>query len=171
MIPGLYSLTSLNLAIKAAPSDWRPLVFTNGCFDLIHAGHVRYLKSAKALGKMLVVGLNSDESVQTLKPRKHHLPAKPIVPEIQRAEVLAALKPVDAVIIFAETTATQTIETLKPDIYVKGGDYNLDRLPEASAVQTYGGCIELIDIEVPISTTAIIQYILSSARTDNNFLT
>ena len=119
MIPGLYSLTSLSLAIKATPAAWRPLVFTNGCFDLIHPGHIRYLKSAKALGKMLVVGLNSDRSVQAIKPSKHPLPTRPIVPELQRAEVLAALKPVDAVTIFAETTAIRMIEALKPDIYVK----------------------------------------------------
>lgn len=161
MIPGIYNLAELQQAIAEEPEHWRPLVFTNGCFDLIHAGHVRYLQVAKSLGRSLVVGLNGDRSVQTIKPPAPGAPPRPIVPEAQRAEVLAALKPVDGVVIFAETTATQLIKTLQPDIYVKGGDYRLETLPEATVVQAYGGQVKLIEIEIPSSTTAIIKRILS----------
>ncbi|MBF2002138.1 MAG: D-glycero-beta-D-manno-heptose 1-phosphate adenylyltransferase [Synechococcales cyanobacterium C42_A2020_086] len=162
MAAAVYTLIDLQHQIAAHPEQWRPLIFTNGCFDLLHAGHVRYLQAAKALGKALVVGLNSDASVAQIKPAAPGFPARPIVPEQQRAEVLAALKPVDAVVIFAESTATATVAALQPDIYVKGGDYRLDTLPEAEAVQSYGGRIELITIEVASSTSAIIQRILAA---------
>ncbi|MEM1170681.1 MAG: adenylyltransferase/cytidyltransferase family protein [Cyanobacteria bacterium P01_H01_bin.35] len=160
MISGLYNLTQLEQLINSHPTFWRPLVFTNGCFDLIHAGHIRYLWAAKSLGRSLVVGLNSDRSVQNIKPQQEGYPMRPIVPEVQRAEVLAALKPVDGVVIFNETTATNIIERLKPDIYVKGGDYSIETLPEAPKVKSYGGKISLVQIEVPTSTTAIINRIL-----------
>lgn len=156
----IYRLNELESAIAQEPQQWRPLVFTNGCFDLLHVGHVRYLSSAKSFGKTLIVGLNSDRSVNQIKPDKSGYPSRPLIPEAQRAEVLAALKWVDGVVIFNETTAKRLIEVLKPDIYVKGGDYTLSTLPEAPIVQTYGGRIELIKIELPTSTTAIIERIL-----------
>jgi D-glycero-beta-D-manno-heptose 1-phosphate adenylyltransferase len=162
MISGVYRLRELSSAIASNPTQWRPIVFTNGCFDILHAGHVRYLQQAKALGRSLIVGLNSDDSVQAIKPQQPGLPPRPIVPEDQRAEVLAALKAVDAVVIFSESTATQLITILKPDIYVKGGDYQIETLPEASAVLAVGGKISLIQIEVPSSTSAIVQRILQS---------
>jgi rfaE bifunctional protein nucleotidyltransferase chain/domain len=165
MIPGIYSLSELLDAIAQAPNQWRPLVFTNGCFDLLHAGHVRYLQVAKSLGRSLVVGLNSDQSVKTIKPNKPGFPPRPLVPETQRAEVLATLKPVDGVVIFQETTATRLIQALQPDIYVKGGDYSQSTLPEAPVVQAYGGRIELVKVEVHTSTTALIDRILH-ARTE-----
>lgn len=160
MISGVYTLPELQQAIAAHPDQWRPLVFTNGCFDLLHAGHVRYLQVARSLGKTLVVGLNSDRSVQTIKPQAPGKPPRPIVPEEQRAEVLAALKAVDGVVIFHETTATQLIEALQPEIYVKGGDYRLDTLPEAVIVHRYGGRVELVQIEIPSSTSGIVDRIL-----------
>lgn len=160
----VYTLDALHKQVMAHPEQWRSLVFTNGCFDLLHAGHVRYLHAAKALGRSLVVGLNSDTSVQTIKPPAPGKPPRPIVPEAQRAEVLAALKAVDAVVIFSETTATRLIEVLQPEIYVKGGDYNLETLPEAPVVSAYGGRIELVKIEVPSSTTAIISRILQTSE-------
>lgn len=160
MMLGVYTLEHLQQEIEANPQRWRPLVFTNGCFDLLHAGHVRYLQAAKALGQALIIGLNSDASVRTIKPQSHGLPSRPIVPEAQRAEVLAALKPVDGVVIFAEPTASGVIGALKPEIYAKGGDYEISTLPEAPVVQSYGGRIELIKIEVPSSTSAIIHRIL-----------
>ncbi len=163
MIPGLYTLAELQQELAASPDRWRPLVFTNGCFDLLHAGHVRYLQAARALGKTLVVGLNSDLSVQTIKPQKVGLPPRPIVPEQQRAEVLAALRAVDGVVLFDQPTATPLVEALQPDIYAKGGDYRLETLPEASVVQRYGGRIELVAIEVPSSTSGIVDRILSAA--------
>jgi D-glycero-beta-D-manno-heptose 1-phosphate adenylyltransferase len=160
MISGLYTLSELQRDIAAHANQWRPLVFTNGCFDLLHAGHVRYLQSAKNLGRSLVVGLNSDRSVQTIKPAVLGMPPRPIVPEQQRAEVLAALRSVDGVVIFHETTAIELVHTLQPNIYVKGGDYQLETLPEAAIVQAYGGQVNLISIEVPSSTSAIIHRIL-----------
>jgi rfaE bifunctional protein nucleotidyltransferase chain/domain len=105
----IFSLSDLQQRIAAEPQIWRPLVFTNGCFDLLHAGHVRYLQAAKACGKTLVVGLNSDSSVQQIKPTKPGQPPRPIVTEAQRAEVVAALRAVDGVVIFGETTASQVI--------------------------------------------------------------
>lgn len=161
MISDVYPLVELQAAIAAHPTRWRPLVFTNGCFDLLHAGHIRYLQIAKTLGRALVVGLNSDQSVRAIKPQKLGFPARPIVPDDQRAEVLAALKSVDGVVIFSEVNASRLIAALKPDVYVKGGDYTLDTLPEAKIVQAYGGQVELVKIEVPSSTTAIINRILA----------
>jgi D-glycero-beta-D-manno-heptose 1-phosphate adenylyltransferase len=158
---GIYSLEHLQGLIVANPEQWRPLVFTNGCFDLLHPGHVRYLQAAKALGKTLVVGLNSDRSIMAIKPAKPGQPQRPIVIESHRAEVLAALRAVDGVVIFDERTADNLIITLQPDIYVKGGDYSIDTLPEAHSVQAYGGKIQLIQVEIPTSTTAIIQKILN----------
>src|SRR6266702_8227231 len=122
-------------------------VFTNGCFDLLHLGHVRYLQEARALGDFLVLGLNSDEGVSMLKG-----PGRPLVPEGARAEILAALTCIDYVIVFAEPSAGPLVALLQPAIYVKGGDYaaahgdlpDLDRLPEASIVQASGGMVRLI---------------------------
>lgn len=164
MIPGFYTLAELQQTIAADPIRWRPLVFTNGCFDLLHAGHVRYLQAAKQFGQALVVGLNSDESVRTIKPQASGRPPRPLVPEAQRAEVLASLKPVDGVVLFAETTACQLIASLQPDIYVKGGDYRIETLPEAAIIHAYGGRVELIQIEVPSSTSAIVDQILHAVR-------
>jgi D-glycero-beta-D-manno-heptose 1-phosphate adenylyltransferase len=157
---GIYTLEQLQKSIVANPDRWRSLVFTNGCFDLLHPGHVRYLQAAKSLGKTLVVGLNSDRSVMAIKPAKPGQPQRPIVTEAHRAEVLAALRAVDGVVIFDERTADNLITTLQPDIYVKGGDYSIDTLPESASVQAYGGKIELIQVEIPTSTTAIIQKIM-----------
>jgi D-glycero-beta-D-manno-heptose 1-phosphate adenylyltransferase len=153
----VFSLEVLQDLIRQSPEAWHPLVFTNGCFDILHVGHVRYLTAAKQFGKTLVVGLNSDRSVRELKGAH-----RPIVPELQRAEVIAALKPVDAVVIFSETTAITTIKAIAPDIYVKGGDYTPETLPEAPTVLGYGGKIELIQVEIPTSTSAIVQQILDS---------
>ncbi|MBE9223132.1 adenylyltransferase/cytidyltransferase family protein [Cyanobacterium stanieri LEGE 03274] len=150
----IYSLDKLKSIIAQNPSQWRPLVFTNGCFDLLHVGHIRYLREAKEQGKTLIVGVNGDRSVVQIKPKR------PIIPEAQRAELLGALGSVDGVVIFYETTATKVIETLQPDIYVKGGDYNVETLPESPAVFAYGGKIKLVDIEIPTSTTKIINKIL-----------
>jgi rfaE bifunctional protein nucleotidyltransferase chain/domain len=162
MTPGVYSLASLLQAVQSQPGDWRPLVLTNGCFDLLHAGHVRYLRVAKTLGRSLVVGLNSDRSIRQIKPAAQGSPPRPIVPEAQRAEVLAALKPVDGVVVFTESTAIQLVQALKPEVYVKGGDYHLETLPEARVVQAYGGRVELVQIEVPSSTTEMISRILQN---------
>ncbi len=132
----------------------RRIVFTNGCFDILHAGHVRYLAAARAEGDVLIVGLNSDDSVRRLKG-----PSRPVNPEADRAEVLGALRAVDAVTIFDEPTAAELIALVKPAVYVKGGDYTLETLPEAAVVQRYGGRVAFIDLVEGRSTTKIIDRI------------
>jgi len=156
----VYKLEELKTIIDQNPNQWRPLVFTNGCFDLLHVGHTRYLTQAKSYGKTLIIGVNSDRSVTQIKPPEKGKPLRPIIPENQRAELLTTLEAVDGVVIFAETTATRVIEALKPDIYVKGGDYQIETLPESPTVFAYGGKIKLVDIEIPTSTTKIINQIL-----------
>lgn len=131
------------------------LALTNGHFDLLHVGHVRYLKAAKAMGDLLVVGLNDDESTRALKG-----PGRPILPAAERAELLAALTSVDYVIPFSELTAERLVTTLHPEIYVKGGDWNVNDLPEAPAVRAYGGRIELIEQVPGQSTREIIATIV-----------
>ena len=134
--------------------EGKRIVFTNGCFDIIHVGHVRYLNLAKAYGDVLIVGLNSDESVRRLKGE-----SRPINNEQDRAEVLLGLKSVDEVVIFGEQTAESLIEEIKPEVYVKGGDYNLDNLPEAKIVQSYGGRVEIVELVEGKSTTNILKAI------------
>lgn len=132
----------------------KKIVFTNGCFDILHAGHVRYLKMARSLGDCLVLGLNTDASVRTNKG-----PSRPINGELDRAEVVDALASVDYVVLFGEKTAEQIIAKVKPDVYAKGGDYTLDTLPEAKIVQSYGGKVEFIDLVEGRSTSNVIRKI------------
>ena len=132
------------------------VVFTNGCFDILHAGHVTYLEAATAQGDVLVLGLNTDESVRRLKG-----PERPINSELDRAKVVGALRAVDYVVLFGEQTAEAVIAEVKPDVYVKGGDYTLDTLPEAKIVQSYGGRVAFIDMVEGRSTTNIIKKIKS----------
>ena len=135
----------------------KKIVFTNGCFDIIHAGHVRYLATAKNFGDELIVGLNTDESVRRLKGAH-----RPINSQEDRAEVLLALKAVDHVIFFGEQTAENLIAEVKPDVYVKGGDYTLETLPEAKIVQSYGGRVELVNLVAGRSTTNVVKKILEA---------
>ncbi len=139
----------------------KQIVFTNGCFDIIHAGHVRYLTAAKNFGDVLIVGLNTDESVRRLKGD-----SRPINNQDDRAEVLLGLKAVDHVIFFGEATAENLIAEVKPNVYVKGGDYTLDTLPEAKIVQRYGGRVELVNLVAGRSTTNIVQKILAGTNHD-----
>ena len=139
--------------------DVKKVVFTNGCFDILHAGHVRYLNAAKALGDVLIVGLNSDESVRRLKGE-----GRPVNPAADRAEVLAGLRAVDHVIVFGEATAEELVRQLKPDIYVKGGDYSLETLPEAKIVGSYGGKTVLIPMVEGRSTTNVIRRLQNEGK-------
>ncbi|MBI4570307.1 MAG: adenylyltransferase/cytidyltransferase family protein [Chloroflexi bacterium] len=134
------------------------IVLTNGCFDLLHVGHARLLRQARELGDALVVALNNDASARVLKG-----PGRPIIPERQRAELLAALASVDYVTIFAGPTAARVVELVRPDIYVKGGDYSAcrDGLPEVQAVTRAGGMAVFLDYTKGASTTAIIQSIVA----------
>jgi rfaE bifunctional protein nucleotidyltransferase chain/domain len=130
----------------------KKIVFTNGCFDIIHAGHVDYLEKAKSLGDFLVVGLNSDESVKRLKG-----PTRPVNPVEQRKKVLQALKPVDLVIVFEEDTPERLIKEIKPDVLVKGGDWKIENIVGADFVMSYGGKVCTIDFVYDTSTTKIIE--------------
>lgn len=130
------------------------IVFTNGCFDIVHAGHIAYLEAARACGDVLILGLNTDKSV-----RENKGPTRPINNEIDRARVVGALKAVDYVVLFGEKTAETIIRKVKPDVYVKGADYTLDTLPEAKIVQEYGGRVEFIPIVAGRSTTGVIEKI------------
>lgn len=147
-------VTRDNLSAFAAAlrAHGQRIVFTNGCFDILHVGHVRYLGAARALGDCLVVGLNSDTSVRRLKG-----PERPVNEEADRAEVLDALRAVDYVTIFDEPTAAELIEIIRPDVYVKGGDYTIATLPEAKIVRGYGGRVEFIDLVPERSTTRVIE--------------
>ena len=141
-------------ACETVRADGGTIVFTNGCFDILHAGHVRYLTAAESMGDFLVIGLNSDASVRRLKGE-----GRPIVSEEDRAEVLDALRAVDIVTIFDEPTAEELVRLVRPDVYVKGGDYSLDTLPEAKIVQEAGGRVEFIPFVEGHSTTKVIERI------------
>ena len=130
----------------------KKVVFTNGCFDILHAGHVKYLARARELGDLLVVGLNSDASVKRLKGE-----ARPINSQDDRACVLSGLGFVDYVVIFDEDTAEELIAKVHPAVYVKGGDYTPETLPEARIVERYGGEVAFIPLVAGKSTTNIIQ--------------
>lgn len=130
------------------------IVFTNGCFDILHAGHVEYLSTAKSFGDVLIVGLNDDDSVKRLKGS-----SRPINCQEDRAKVLLGLKAVDHVIFFGEDTAENLIAEVKPDVYVKGGDYTLQTLPEAKIVQQHGGRVEFVNLLAGRSTTNIVDKI------------
>lgn len=132
----------------------KKVVFTNGCFDILHAGHVRYLKTAKSFGDVLVLGLNTDASVRSIKG-----PTRPINNELDRAEVVGALESVDYVVLFDEPTAEDLIKLVHPDVYVKGGDYTIETLPEGQIVLAYGGSVELVNLVEGRSTTNVIAKI------------
>jgi rfaE bifunctional protein nucleotidyltransferase chain/domain len=128
------------------------VVFTNGVFDLLHPGHVRYLKAARSLGDVLVVGVNSDRSV-----RENKGPTRPIIPERERAEVLEALSVVDAAVIFDELTPQAIIDRLRPDVLVKGADWAADAIVGRETVEAGGGKVVRVPIEQGWSTSAIIE--------------
>jgi rfaE bifunctional protein nucleotidyltransferase chain/domain len=140
--------------VRSAKAAGKRIVFTNGVFDLLHVGHVRYLEEARALGDVLLVGLNSDASTRTIKGE-----SRPLVAQEERAEVLLALRCVDAVVVFDEPTADALLESLRPDVYVKGGDYADQGPPEAATVRQYGGEVRtLVQVEGR-STTDLIDVI------------
>jgi D-beta-D-heptose 7-phosphate kinase/D-beta-D-heptose 1-phosphate adenosyltransferase len=127
------------------------VVFTNGCFDILHAGHARALEAARALGDVLVVGVNADAAVRRLKGK-----ARPSVPQAERAEMVAALRPVSYVTIFEEDTPVETIAALRPHVHVKSGDYRAGDLPETPTVEAGGGRVEIVPFVEGLSTTDIV---------------
>ena len=158
MRPKIITVDELAPLLAEYRRQKQSIVFTNGCFDLMHIGHTRYLQSARDLGDLLVVGVNSDESVRALKKGSD----RPIVPEAQRAEVLAALACVDYVVIFREPDPGSLITLLQPDILVKGGDWPLDRIVGRDTVERRGGRVQAIPLVPGVSTTGLIQRIRST---------
>jgi D-beta-D-heptose 7-phosphate kinase/D-beta-D-heptose 1-phosphate adenosyltransferase len=149
---------ALCAALAPRRRDGTRVVFTNGCFDLVHAGHVRYLEAARALGDVLVVGLNDDASVRRLKGA-----GRPILSLAERAEVLAGLTAVDHLVAFAEDTPLALIEILQPDVLVKGADWAADDIVGRNVVLARGGRVERIDLLPGVSTSEIIRRIRASA--------
>lgn len=137
-------------------AEWRErgdsIVLANGCFDLLHVGHVRYLRAAKALGGRLIVAINSDESVRSLKGE-----GRPVMPENERAEILAALASVDAVVIFSEKDVTALVREIRPNIQAKGTDYTVATVPERDVVVECGGRVEIVGDPKDHSATKIIR--------------
>lgn len=142
------------LATRAAELP-KPIVFTNGVFDILHRGHVTYLAQARALGASLIVAINSDQSVRMLDKGAD----RPINSETDRAAVLAALESVDLVVVFPDKVPLEAVRRARPDIYVKGGDYHSDELPEAKLAATWGGRTITVTFEHQRSTTALLEKI------------
>jgi len=157
-VPPAESSKFLSAAALAARRDWtRPLVFTNGVFDVLHRGHVTYLAQARALGAALLVAVNSDASARRLGKG----PDRPLNREMDRALVVAHLQSVDHVVLFDEPTPCELIERVRPDVYVKGGDYDVDRLREAELVRGWGGRAVAIPFVEGYSTTQLVERIRS----------
>lgn len=148
----------LVLLLQAGRIQGKRIVFTNGCFDLMHVGHTRYLQAAKDLGDLLVVAVNSDASVRSL----NKAPDRPFVSEAQRAEVVAALGCVDYVILFDEPDPQGLIATLQPDVLVKGGDWAVERIVGREIVEARGGVVRTIPLVPGVSTTSLIHRIRST---------
>ncbi len=151
----IYSREELKKKIDRLRKAGKKIVFTNGCFDILHVGHTRYLEGAKKQGDVLVLGLNSDDSVRSLKGTK-----RPLTPENERADIVAALESVDYVTIFPELTPLELIEYLKPDVLVKGGDWKEEQVVGRKSVEKWGGRIIIIPEIKGSSTTNIVEKII-----------
>jgi D-glycero-beta-D-manno-heptose 1-phosphate adenylyltransferase len=142
--------------LRERVAEWRragqPIVLANGCFDLLHVGHIRYLRGAKALGGKLVVAMNSDRSVRQIKGQ-----GRPFMPASERAEIIAALSDVDAVVIFDEPDVRALIREIRPDVQAKGTDYTRENVPEREEVLAYGGRIEIVGDPKDHSTTTLLS--------------
>lgn len=154
------TLAGVVRAVRTLQAAGRCVVFTNGCFDLLHRGHTRYLEQARSLGDALVVAINSDRSVRTLKG-----PGRPVVPDAQRAEVLAALAAVDYVVVFDELDPARVIHAVRPDVLVKGGDWPISQIVGADFVQSRGGRVLSLPYVDGASTSGLIGRILGKAVT------
>lgn len=145
------SREELTKRVAAAKAEGARIVFANGCFDVLHVGHVRYLAGARKLGDILIVGINSDEQVAIQKGA-----GRPVLPAPERAEMVAALESVTYVTIFDEPTVEELLLTLKPDVHAKGTDYTTDTVPERDVVRSYGGQVAIVGDPKDHSTSAII---------------
>lgn len=148
----LIKQSELKDLLKKLKEEGKTIVTTNGCFDILHVGHVRYLEKTKSFGDVLIVALNSDKSVKSIKGE-----SRPINNENDRAEVLSALKSVDYVVLFDEDSPIDLLLQIKPDVYTKGADYTIESLPEAKGIMDAGGRIEFISFVEGKSTTSIIE--------------
>jgi D-beta-D-heptose 7-phosphate kinase/D-beta-D-heptose 1-phosphate adenosyltransferase len=151
-ILNIENITSLRNRLRA---EGRKVVFTNGCFDILHAGHVDYIRKAKALGDILIVGINSDASIRRIKGEK-----RPIVEEADRAELVASLKAVDYVTVFDEDTPGNLISALVPDVLVKGADWSVENIVGRDVVEENGGRVETVKFVSTLSTSKIIETII-----------
>lgn len=147
-------LRELIKILRPLKSSGKKIVFTNGCFDILHLGHITYLRKARKLGDILIVGLNSDRSVKAIKGS-----SRPINREMDRAGMLAALASVDFVVIFDEATPENLIRAVKPDTIVKGGDWKTNKIVGADFVKSYGGCVKTIPFVKGYSTTRLVKKI------------
>ena len=154
MHPEVLTLEETIVQFGREKRNGKKVVFTNGCFDLLHPGHVRSLETARSLGDVLIVGINSDESVRTLKGE-----GRPVTPEQERAEILANLECVDAVLIFDELTPQRVVAALVPDVLVKGGDWPGDQIVGREEVEAAGGKVVLVEVVPGHSTTEILRKI------------
>lgn len=153
----IFNRKKLIKTIKKYKKDGKKIVFTNGCFDIIHSGHINLLKTAKKMGDILVLGLNSDFSIKKLKGDN-----RPIIPLKERAEILSAISVVDIVTVFYEGNPFNIIKGIKPDVLVKGGDWPLDKIIGADIVKSYGGTVKNIKYIKGLSTTNIIEKIIKN---------
>lgn len=147
----ILSREELAQRVASARASGARIVLANGCFDVLHVGHVRYLAGSRELGDILIVGINSDEQVAIQKG-----PGRPVLPEMERAEIVAALESVTYVTIFQEPTVEQLLLALKPDVHAKGTDYTTDSVPERDVVRSYGGQVAIVGDPKDHSTSAII---------------
>jgi len=154
----LLTRTELIDAVAGERRRGRTIAFANGCFDLLHVGHVRYLEAAAAEADVLVVAINDDPSVETLKGK-----GRPIMSDRHRAELVAALRCVDYVVIFPEPTVTPLLEALRPDVHCKGTDYTVDSVPERAVVQAYGGRTAIVGDPKDHSTRDLLGRIVRAA--------
>jgi len=145
--------------VRRERSEGRTIAFANGCFDLLHVGHVRYLAAAAREADLLVVAINNDDSVRTLKGE-----GRPILSAADRAELVAALRCVDYVVVFSEATVGPLLEAIRPDVHCKGTDYTLDTVPERDVVRSYGGRIAIVGDPKDHSTRDLLARIADSAR-------
>jgi rfaE bifunctional protein nucleotidyltransferase chain/domain len=159
---GALGLLSFQEAVWLGQRLPRPLVFSNGVFDVLHAGHVDCLYAARQLGRSLVVGLNTDASVRALRGGAGKGVGRPFHAQDERARVLAALRPVSAVVLFDETTPLRLIEALRPEVYVKGGDYAAATLQEAALMRHWGGRTVIVPRSRDLSTTGLVQRVLGA---------
>jgi D-glycero-beta-D-manno-heptose 1-phosphate adenylyltransferase len=150
------SIEELKDLLPQIRASGRTIIFANGCFDLIHAGHIRYLQGAKSLGDVLILGINSDACVAALKGN-----GRPLQPETERAEILASMDSVDYVLLFDALTVDGILEELRPDVHAKGTDYTEATVPERQTVQAYGGRIAIVGDPKDHSTRDLIKIILS----------